>query len=220
MTKVDPRISVIITAHNEERFIGRCLRSIINQTLLNVDYEVIVVNDASTDKTAYALAIFGDSIKVIQNDTNLGLPSCINLGVNYAKGHYIVRLDADDYVNVNYLNFLSCFLDWNEEYDAVACDYLLVDDNERVLGKFDARQKPIGCGVMFSREHLLEIGLYDESFLVHEDRDLKLRFEKVYKTGHLNLPLYRYRKHEGNMTNDDDLMRLHDSRLQLKHKHG
>ena len=217
MISVDPKISVIITAHNEERFIGRCLRSIISQTLLTLDYEVIVVNDASTDKTDYALELFGDSVTVINNETNLGLPASINRGVKFASGHYIVRLDADDYVTVNYLKFLSFFLDSNEEYDAVACDYILVDDYEKVLERCDASQKPIGCGIMFKREHLLDLGLYDESFWVHEDKDLRLRFEKVYKIGHLNLPLYRYRKHAKNMTNNTDLMTQHESRLNRKH---
>lgn len=217
MISVAPKISVIITAHNEERFIGRCLRSIINQTLWTLDYEVIVVNDASTDKTDYALELFGNSVTVINNETNLGLPASINRGVKFASGHYIVRLDADDYVNVNYLKFLSFFLDSNEEYDAVACDYILVDDSEKVLERCDASQKPIGCGIMFKREHLLDLGLYDESFWVHEDKDLRLRFEKVYKVGHLNLPLYRYRKHAKNMTNNTDLMTQHESRLNRKH---
>ena len=217
MISVAPKISVIITAHNEERFIGRCLRSIINQTLWTLDYEVIVVNDASTDKTGYALELFGNSVTVINNETNLGLPASINRGVKFASGHYIVRLDADDYVNVNYLKFLSFFLDSNEEYDAVACDYILVDDSEKVLERCDASQKPIGCGIMFKREHLLDLGLYDESFWVHEDKDLRLRFEKVYKVGHLNLPLYRYRKHAKNMTNNTDLMTQHESRLNRKH---
>jgi glycosyltransferase involved in cell wall biosynthesis len=217
MISVAPKISVIITAHNEERFIGRCLRSIINQTLWTLDYEVIVVNDASSDKTGYALELFGNSVTVINNETNLGLPASINRGIKSASGHYIVRLDADDYVNVNYLKFLSFFLDSNEEYDAVACDYILVDDSEKVLERCDASQKPIGCGIMFKREHLLDLGLYDESFWVHEDKDLRLRFEKVYKVGHLNLPLYRYRKHSKNMTNDTDLMTQHESRLNRKH---
>ena len=217
MISVAPKISVIITAHNEERFIGRCLRSIINQTLWTLDYEVIVVNDASTDKTGYALELFGDAVTVINNETNLGLPASINRGIKSASGHYIVRLDADDYVNVNYLKFLSFFLDSNEEYDAVACDYILVDDSEKALERCDASQKPIGCGIMFKREHLLDLGLYDESFWVHEDKDLRLRFEKVYKVGHLNLPLYRYRKHAKNMTNNTDLMTQHESRLNRKH---
>ena len=100
MKENKPEVSVIITAYNEERFIGRCLRSIANQNFPGMEYEVIVVNDASTDKTSYALELFGDSIKVINNKKNIGLPASINKGIKAAKGDFLVRLDADDYVNV------------------------------------------------------------------------------------------------------------------------
>ena len=195
-------VSVIITAYNEEKFISRCLRSIIKQSLPHDKYEIIVVNDASNDKTSYALDSFGDAIKVINNKKNIGLPASINKGIKIAKGKYIIRLDADDYVNLNYLNFLKLFLDFNNDYDAAACDYLLVDDEEKVLGRYDAIECPIGCGVMFKKIDLVKLGLYDESFLRHEEKELRVRFEKKYKMGHLNLPLYRYRKHENNITND------------------
>ena len=217
MKKNKIKISVIITAFNEEKFIGRCLRSIISQSFPRNDYEVIVVNDASTDKTNYALSLFGDSIKVITNKTNIGLPASINRGIKAAKGKYFVRLDADDYVNSNYLNFLYYFLENNIEYDAVACDYFLFDDKENWLEKCNSSKRPIGCGIMFKREHIINLGMYDESFSVHEDKDMMIRFKTHYKLGHLNLPLYRYRKHEHNITKDLDLMKKHRERLKLKH---
>ena len=213
------KISVIITAHNEEAYIRRCLRSIIQQSLPNHMYEVIVVNDASSDKTGFALELFGNAITVLENEENLGLPASINRGIIAAKGQYIVRVDADDYVNINYLNFLSFFLDFNESYDAVACDYLLVDDDENILSRKDAMDDPIGCGIMFKRDQLMQLGLYDESFRVHEDKDLRLRFEKIHTIGHLNVPLYRYHKHESNITNNASLMQEHQCRLEIKHRH-
>lgn len=217
MKQDKPKISVIIPAFNEERYIGRCLRSIISQSLHNSEYEIIIVNDASVDKTEYALDLFGDSIKVINNTSNIGLPASINKGIKVAQGDFIVRLDADDYVNFNYLNLLHFFLECNSEYDAVACDYYLFDDEENWLEKCDAFADPIGCGIMFKTKHLFDIELYDETFKVHEDKDLRLRFQKKYKMGHLNLPLYRYRKHENNITNNKKLMSEQESRLKIKH---
>ena len=218
MTKISStKVSVIITAHNEEIFIHRCLRSIMNQTLASDLYEVIVVNDASADRTQYILDLFDDSVNCIKNKNNVGLPASINLGIRKARGEYVIRLDADDYVNENYLNFLMLFLDFNGHYDAVACDYLAVDDNQTVLERFDAIEQPIGCGIMFKRSQLLELGLYDESFLRHEDKDLRLRFDKAYKMGHLNIPLYRYRKHLDNITNDEAIMAEEKEKLKDKH---
>ena len=79
-------------------------------------------------------------------------------------------------------------------------------------------EKPIGCGVMFKTNHLMEIGLYDEDFQLHEERELRHRFEKKYKIHHLELPLYRYRRHETNITNDQEALDYHEKKLKQKHR--
>ena len=70
---------------------------------------------------------------------------------------------------------------------------------------------------MFRKDHLFEIGLYDEGFRCHEERELRIRFEKKYKIHRLELPLYRYRRHDKNITNDTKQMEQH--RLKLMDKH-
>ena len=80
-------------------------------------------------------------------------------------------------------------------------------------------EAPIACGIMFRKKQIEEIGLYDESFLLHEEQELRIRFEKKYRIHRLELPLYRYRKHEGNMTNNQKAMKFHHKRLINKHKH-
>lgn len=216
-----PKISVIVAAYNQEKFIGRCLRSLLHQTLAHDVYEVIVVNDGSSDLTAYALEQFSDNsdspIRVVTNEINLGLPASINRGISVARGQYIVRVDADDFVNANFINFLYFFLETNQHIDAVACDYLLVDDEEAVIDRGDARNKPIACGIMFRKEQLYDIGLYDESFRCHEERDLRIRFEQKYKLAFLGIPLYRYRRHENNLTNNIEDMEHHFTNLIAKH---
>ncbi|QWE27001.1 glycosyltransferase family 2 protein [Polynucleobacter sp. AP-Ainpum-60-G11] len=218
MNHLKPIISVIVAAHNEEKYIGRCLRSIIGQTMPKEDFEIIVVNDASTDKTTYALSLFHDAIRVIENQKNLGLPASLNLGILNAKGSLIVRVDADDYVNKNFLNFLHIFLVTNSHYDGVACDYLLVNDEEILLSRESSASDPIGCAVMFKKEHLLKIGLYDENFLRHEDKELMKRFYKEFNLGNLEVPLYRYRQHQNNMTKDIELMEYHQRMINEKHR--
>ena len=71
-------VSVIVAAHNEERYLGRCLRSLLAQRFERNRYDVIVIDDASTDRTSAVLATFGDSITVLRNETNLGLPASLN----------------------------------------------------------------------------------------------------------------------------------------------
>lgn len=217
MSSPQPLVSVIVPVYNEERYIGRCLRSLLQQTMSQDQYEIIVIDDASTDRTPYALELFHDQIVRLRNTANKGLPGSLNRGIQAARGKYIVRVDADDYVNANFINILHFFLDQNPQHDAVACDYLLVDDDERVLQRANCSADPIACGILFKREQLLSVGGYDETFLRHEEREFRVRFEMRFRIGRLELPLYRYRRHDHNMTNDVGAMRLHRERLTAKH---
>jgi glycosyltransferase involved in cell wall biosynthesis len=213
-----PQISVIIPAYNAERFIGRAIRSVLSQTVALGEFEVIAVDDASEDRTAYALDLFKGDISVHQNPTHLGLPATLNYAVRAARGKYIVRVDADDYVRSDYLYILQQFLEDNTYMDAVACDYLVVDDAENVVDRCNCLERPIGCGIMFRTDHLIDIGLYDADFLMHEDRDLRLRFLRKYSIHRVELPLYRYRRHASNMTNDAKAWREYEQRLIDKYR--
>lgn len=211
-------VSVIVAAHNEERYLGRCLRSLLAQRFERSRYDVIVIDDASTDRTSAVLATFGDSITVLRNETNQGLPASLNRAITATHSKFIVRVDADDYVNSAFLDVMYMFLADNPQFDAAACDYLLVDDREEIISRRDAIKEPIACGIMFRTEQLIDIGLYDESFLRHEDRDLRLRFLDRYTIHHVPLPMYRYRRHDDNITNDTAEMAHHERRLHDKHQ--
>ena len=134
---INPKISVIISTFNQDKYIGRCIRSLLEQNISKDKYELIIINDGSTDRTEYAIGLFrkpnSNFIKYLSNEINIGLPASINKGINIAKGDYIVRVDSDDFVNKNFLNFLAIYLETNPESDAVACDYLVLDDNENVI---------------------------------------------------------------------------------------
>ena len=211
-----PYISVIIPAHNAERFIGRALRSVISQNYVE-DFEIVVVNDASTDRTEFALELFNQDITILRNDTRLGLPGSLNRAIRAARGKYIVRVDADDYVTHDYLYILQRFLESNTHMDAIACDYLVVDDGENIIERRNCMDFPIGCGIMFRSAQLIDVGLYDDCLLMHEDRDLRARFLERYKISRVELPLYRYRRHTDNMTNDRSAWEHYENRLRDKH---
>ena len=216
-----PRISVIVPVYNQQLFIGRCIRSLLHQSLSHSQYEIIVIDDGSVDLTTYALTQFCDpfnNVNLVTNKSNIGLPASLNKGINLAKGDFIVRVDSDDYVNYNYLSFLSYYLETNDDADAVACDYYLVDDKERILTRYHSQSDPIACGIMFRKNQLFDIGLYDETFLLNEEKELLIRFNQKFTLHHLQIPLYRYRKHSTNMTNDIDALALHDALLREKHK--
>ncbi|MDC3000913.1 glycosyltransferase family 2 protein [Candidatus Pelagibacter sp.] len=198
---MEKQVSVIVPSFNREIYLGRCIRSLVSQSMNIEDFEIIVIDDGSTDDTKKILNAFKDDIKVITNNKNLGLPASLNIGIKESVGKYIVRVDSDDYVNKEFLKILHLFISYNKQFDAVACDYYLVDDEENFLKRIDSDEIPIGCGIIFEKSHLLEIGLFNEKYLIHEEKELRERFSKKYKIVRLPLPLYRYRKHSNNMTN-------------------
>jgi glycosyltransferase involved in cell wall biosynthesis len=219
MTKI-PTISVLVPVYNKEKYIGRCLRSLLAQNYPRDAFEIIVINDGSDDRTDYALELFKDDIRLIKNEANVGLPASLNRGIHASNAPYIVRVDSDDYVNAHFLELLQMFMTVNRYMDAVACDYLIIDDREEVIARKNCMEDPIACGIMFRTEQLIDIGLYDENFLLHEERDLRYRFLQKYSIHRLELPLYRYRRHENNMTNDTEAMEHHMTNLIQKHGEG
>lgn len=215
-----PDISVIVPVFNGEKYIGRCLRSLLSQTMEQTEFEIIVVNDCSSDNTSTILAKYSENIRIINHEANKGLPSSLNTGIKAAQGHFIIRVDSDDYVHSEYLNILRMMLNMNPDFDAVASDYLVVNDREEVLKRENSDLNPIGCAIMFRLEQLIDVGLYNEEFLLHEDKELRLRFESKYKVTRVPLPLYRYRKHSDNITNNTSGMNEYYNKLKLKYKDG
>ena len=194
-------ISIIIPTFNYDKYIARAIRSCIEQSFPKNKFEIIVINDCSKDSTKYILKSYGHWIRTIENTENHGLPYCRNLGISEAKGRYIVNLDADDYLHKDFLNICNLTLEFNK-YDAVAMDYFLVDDQEKVIRRVSVKDSPIACGIMFQRDQMIEIGLYDTDLNIGEDVDFRIRFEKKYTIQNINLPLYRYRMHKENNTSN------------------
>ena len=211
------QVSVIVPAYNAELYVGRCLRSLLKQTLDVENYEIIVINDCSTDNTKQVISPFIGDISYLENNEKLGLPKTLNTGIKNAKGQFIIRVDADDYVHWDFLKILSMHLQLNLSIDAIACDYLLVDNHQNIISYKNCLEEPIGCGIMFKLEHLIDVGLYDSDFLAREDEELKLRFNKKYSVSRVQLPLYRYRKHKHNLTNDKNTMKKYNDKLSEKH---
>lgn len=212
------QVSVIITCHNYARYLSRAIRSAINQSLNKKDYEIIVVDDGSTDETRKVMKTYSGKIKPLILKENVGLAAARNEGIKSALGRFVVNLDADDYMDENLLHIEMTFLNFNPAWDAVSCDYFLVDEDEKHIGRISGAEKPIACGVMFRTDLLFEIGLYDENFKLREEEDLRLRFEKNHLIKNIELPLYRYRKHDNNMTNNKKKMDEYKKALKKKHK--
>lgn len=208
--------SIIITAYNAERYIGRAVRSCIRQSIGN--HEVIVVDDGSTDNTVSVLESFGEWIKLIKLGGNYGLPHAANVGIRASTGQMVMRVDADDYVHEDILKVGYLYLAMNKQYGAVAFDYLRVDDKEDIIERVSSKSVPIACGILFRKDLLVDIGLYDEQFRILEDEDLRYRFIEKHSIYNISLPLYRYRKHNDNMTNSTEIVKKYRELLNAKHR--
>lgn len=211
------KFSIIIAVYNGEKFISRAVRSCIEQSMSSDDYEIVVVNDGSTDNTESVLDSFGEHIKVITLKENMGLPYACNMGIKKSLSRFVVRVDADDYIHQDFLNVGHLFLGYNSDFDAVAFDYYLIDERENREKRMCAEEDPIACGIIFRKDYLIDIGLYDEEFLLSEDEDLRIRFLKKYCIKYIPLPFYRYHMHESNSTKDREKVELFKHKLKEKH---
>ena len=210
-----PEASVIVSNFNNARYLERCIRSVLSQKT-NFSFEVIVVDDASTDDSWKVLSHFEDRITVLRNEENLGLPASLNLAIERALGQFLVRVDSDDFVSENFLQILTLALKSNPSLDAVCCDYEKIEylgANKRQIEICDSKREPIACGVMFRRDQLIEVGLYNPEFRFNEEKELRIRFEAKFEIARVPIPLYRYRQHSGSMSKDGALKSTYDAKL-------
>jgi glycosyltransferase involved in cell wall biosynthesis len=128
-----PRISVIVTCYNLDRFLGDCLRSIAANDDHTEDYEVLVIDDCSPDNTKKIADLYMEQdarIRYIKTPENLGLSGARNFGFSHARGRYIINVDADDMLTHNALPILADALDNNPGLH-IAYGHLDITDEER-----------------------------------------------------------------------------------------
>lgn len=135
---MEKKISIIIPCYNVEKYVSRCINSLINQTIGLENLELIFVNDASTDRTLEILkeyeSQFSDDILVIDLETNIRQGGARNVGLQYASADFIGFVDADDWVEVTMYEKL---FNKATEYDCdlVCCKYKRVEDENTPMGR-------------------------------------------------------------------------------------
>lgn len=199
-------VSIIIRNYNNKNYIGRAIRSCLNQSFRA--NEIIVVDDGSTDDSKVVIESFGDKVGKVYLKKNVGVAEAANIGIRNALGRFIILVDSDDYINNNTTLFMREILDKNPDIGFVYADHLKVDEEERVLGRTNINTPDLlfrhGAGIMFRKSYLENLGLYNTEFKNAEDHELLKRYIKNYDGYHLKLPLYRYRQLESSITHNDD----------------
>ncbi len=216
-------ISVLIPTYNNARFVGEAIQSVLNQTYKN--YEIIVIDDGSTDNTGDIVARFNKRVKYIKQQ-NMGLSGARNTGILHAKGEFFAFLDSDDLWTPL---FLAASIAKIQEDKSVGLTYSwwdYIDENGIKLpeqGKYIQRGNIFHelvisnrfptISVLVRKRCLDEIGFFDESLTALEDWDLWLRTaEKGWLFENIPQVLAHYRRHSNNMTLDINRM----ERNQLK----
>lgn len=176
------KISIIIPVYNVENYIEKCINSLINQTL--VDVEFIFVNDGSPDGSANIIKKYQKKdkrIKLIEKE-NGGQASARNLGLKHATGEYVAFVDSDDYVDINMYKILyECAK--KDDLDIVICDYYLVYNDKIVKNKSkltDEYQRiikneeyvilsPCPWNKIIKRKYIEDVGFKFPEGIIYED---------------------------------------------------
>ena len=203
-------VSVIIPTYKRAHFIGRAIKSVLNQTFQ--DFEIVVVIDGADDYTIEVLKrIANDRIKYIIHEKNMGISAARNTGILSTKGKYIAFLDDDDEWDSQKLYKQVKVADYSPvDVGVIYTDMLVCEDNsntynylECIDGKKDARKQIIRgkcitpSTVLIKRECLKKIGLFDTELKRCEDWELWLRVSEKYKFVKICEPLTIYHETTG-----------------------
>src|SRR5574344_601033 len=167
-----PKVSVIITIYNVEKFLRQCLDSVVNQTLK--DIEIICINDGSVDNSLKILEEYAqkDNRIVVINQANSGCDKARQNGLNIAKGEYIALLDSDDYISIDYYEELyRCAKKYYA--DVASTDQVLVIENEKKFIKY--------CGIN-KKDKLLKSIKQKANLIIATG----LLWNKIYKRSFIN----------------------------------
>lgn len=217
------KITVYIVSYNYGKYLGDAIESVLKQTCDN--WELFIIDDNSTDMTSEVINLYSDDkrIKVFKTD-GIGLASISNLVIDKANGEYVIRLDGDDIFDENILLILNNYLDRNPEYAMVFADYYLIDEfneifdqkkSEKIYEKnhiFDI--PPNGACTLFRKKLIEKFGGYRVDLGAQDGFDIWSKIKKTYKYGNINLPLFYYRRHSNNLTNNKK--RIFQARRKIK----
>lgn len=213
MSSVQPRVSVILPAYKAERFVGEAVDSILGQTL--TDFELIVIDDGSTDGTGTILAerAAGDPRVRLVSRPNRGLTPTLNEGLAAARADYVAIMNADDVALPERLERQAAYLDAHPTVAAVGSQTRLIladgtagpavslPQAPAEVRAFLTKASPLAHpAVMFRRAAVIAAGGYRPRIEPAEDYDLWLRLAERHDLANLPQVLLHYRVHGGQAT--------------------
>jgi glycosyltransferase involved in cell wall biosynthesis len=228
---VDPEISVVIPTFNRARYLGESIDSVLGQE--GPPFEVIVVDDGSTDDTAALLARYGGAVRVLRQD-NGGIAAARNTGVAAARGRFIAFHDSDDLALAGRIARPHAVLGMHPECDiAIGNGIFLAPEGTtgsprpwlrpEVARSLDGREVTFReifrwnlgqlQATLISRASLEAVGPLRGEFLILDDLDVMLRLALRYRARFVDEPFFAYRQHGTGVTQNRMLLRQESIRL-------
>lgn len=222
---MSPKITVFMAAFNSADYISDSIQSILDQTFH--DFELLIVNDGSTDRTIEVVETFRDDrIRLIHNDKNRGLTYTRNVAMTAARAEFIAILDSDDIAAKNRLELQYDFFQQNPTYALCGGHGTIINKKGQAIEN-DALTVPVGAdkikmtllfentfinsSVMYKTSVLKELGGYQD-YAPAEDYELFVRMAEKYPVGNLEEILVKYRIHENNISE----LKVEVAKLKLK----
>ncbi|QQD11925.1 glycosyltransferase [Sphingobacterium sp. UDSM-2020] len=217
-------VSIILPCYNAEEYVKGCILSILKQSYQN--FELIIIDDGSKDKTRNIIEEFNDSrIKIITNSENLGITKSLNKGISIAKGAYIARIDSDDEMHVLRLEKQVMYLENNLDTVLIGTNQFVINQNGQITGTIeyptDAKllralmifQNPISHPSVLMRTQILKKEKYLNRFEFAEDYCLWSRISKKYDIENLPEYLTYYRIHQNNTSKKNYIVQRENTAL-------
>jgi glycosyltransferase involved in cell wall biosynthesis len=205
-------VSVYITNFNYGKYIRQAVNSVLQQSLQ--DFEIIIIDDGSTDDSREIIQEYRDhpQIKSIFQQ-NKGLNVTNNIALRVAKGKYIMRLDADDFLDSNALLVMTTALENDPDLGLVFPNYYVTDADGRVDSVHQRHdfeevslmdQAAHGACTMIRTKFLKELGGYSENYQCQDGYELWVKFTAKHPVMNVPTPLFYYRQHGSNLTKNEN----------------
>lgn len=208
-----PKVSVVMSVYNTEKFVEAALKSILKQTM--VDFEVVLIDDGSADKSMELVKQFGDPRVRIIHQTNHGLVYSFNKGIRLARADFIARMDADDICLPSRFEKELAWLQADKRRGLVGAFFAYIDEETSKstdvvmtcppkhldVARMCYIVNPFGHGsIMMRKEAVEELGGYRSEYEPSEDYDLWRRMVNSWQVGQIPEVLYLWRFHPGSIS--------------------
>jgi hypothetical protein len=211
VARTDPQVTVLMSVYNGEKYLREAIDSVLNQTFDS--FELLIIDDASTDGTAEILRSLSDSrIRITRNKKNIGAYKSANRGLKLARGKYVARLDADDIAMPTRIERQAQYLDEHLEVGLVVSRVNVINERGEIINISESLSSEayyyillfyndiFHSSAMFKVSMVSELGGYDEGFTRASDYDLWSRIRTVSRIDCISEPLTTWRDSAINMS--------------------